>query len=236
MALSAWALTTVANLRWYIDQSRTGSAAGDLSEDVLEHFIDLTSAMMEAYCDRVLAIRDMEVTVPLARGCRDQYATIDGILLSGAMQVLIRTRNAVPLGAYPIRGIDTVQLVASDGAVTTIAERTDIGGPGWWQSADDDRLGTLHMAGYDINHSDRIVVAGSFGLFGVGDEIDDTDPDQWRARMELGGACLQWASQGWTARVPEENQITVDGMSRSIRDLPVPTRVAAVLNRYRRPL
>lgn len=213
MALSWDALTTIANMRDYLEREKTAVTSGRFADDWMERVINATSAAIANYCQRQLIAPASAITYTM---------TGDG-------------RATIVLPEYPVVSITSVKNLSSN---ETIAARTAYGGTGYSLSDDDRLAGIIRLHGYttDIENA-AVEVQARLGYDSTtaGSSTATRVTREHRVALDqLENACLQWAALLFTAPVPSAETMQMDAISFTIREQAIPTRVRALLEPYRR--
>jgi hypothetical protein len=214
--------TDADTLRAYLQQNRTDSEVGRFSDDALTALLARVTARMQAHCGRRLIAPgpveddDPEPTTIQVR----TYGT--GIL------------SLYYHGLYPICMVDEVRFTDS---LETIPASTGPNVSGWYMSKADRLAGIVRLRdyvespGWDMVEVDAIV--GYDPTLPCVIAAGDVD-EHLAARLDFETAALMWASEWFVSPVPSSEQITIAEQSMTVRQVPIPERVRAILAPYRR--
>lgn len=211
MGLDWDALASIDDLRNYIVRERTDSTEGLYSDASLATLINDMSAAIKGYCDRQLISAVTALTYTLdGDGDRTLY-----------------------LPEYPIVSITSIY-DASAGLY--IPARTSYNGTGYCYSDADALGGRVQLEGYTLTpgYANIIVVANLGYSATVAATFSSLSPYHSRALNALSSACIQWASYIFNAPVPSSETVLAQGISMTVREQPIPTRVKAMIEPYRR--
>lgn len=221
MDLDPVALTSIADLRLFLDRDYSGSTRGTLSDLQLSSLINRVSAECEMYCHRWLVQRTTEVTVP-ARG------QLPGIIsLSGPRGID---------GAYPIQDITSIALEHRDGSVKNVAESRSLSTSGWYSSAHDKLIGIIRLDGVDVEQTDTWYIDGTFGVVPVtnGALAEDATTQETTDYNMLSRAALLWCAKASSVRNPDESSVQMNMYRMSISTNDCPYEVREILTHFRR--